>query len=377
MVWLRASYPFSATISGAGVNTFGTHFRVTTFGESHGPALGCVIDGCPAGVSIDLELLQRSMNRRRPGQPGTSPRNEPDQPEILSGHFEGITTGSPIAILVRNKDQRSRDYSSLKDLYRPSHADYTYASKYGHRDHRGGGRSSARETLARVAAGAFARMYLTSLYPELKVLACVSSMGPVVFAGEIEELSEESIYSSPLRMPDRETARGMEELLEKVRHDGDSIGGVVSVVVPTPPSGLGEPIYGKLNSLLAGGMMSINGATGFEMGDGFQASRRRGSEHNDQWTDHEGELRTVTNRAGGVSGGISNGMPLRFSVAFKPPSSISKVQRHGTVDGTTKNHAIDGRHDPSIVVRAVSVVESMTWLILADRVLAARTSGQI
>ncbi len=358
------------------MNTFGTYFRVTTFGESHGPALGCVIDGCPAGLKVDLELLGRVMNRRRPGRPGTSPRNEPDLPEVLSGHFEGLTTGSPIAILVRNRDQRSNDYADLKDLYRPSHADYTYATKYRHRDHRGGGRSSARETLARVASGAFARMFVESIYPDINVLACVSSLGHVQFQGEISSYSEAEIYSSPVRMPEPEIARKMGTLLEEVMAEGDSVGGVVSVMVSDLPAGLGEPIYGKLNGLLAGAMMSINGATGFEMGDGFRVAGRRGSENNDEWEEKGGELRTTTNHAGGVSGGISNGMPLRFSVAFKPPSSISRAQHHGKVDGTTTTHVIKGRHDPSIVIRAVAVVEAMTWLLLADRILAARTNGQ-
>jgi len=350
------------------MNTFGTNFRMTTFGESHGPAVGCVVDGCPPGVRFDLELLRTALQRRRPGQPGTTERSEPDEPEVLSGVFEGETTGAPIAIRVLNRDQSSKDYDELKNLYRPSHADYTYDRKYGVRDHRGGGRSSARETLARVAAGAVAQMAVTRT-GAVEVVPAVTRLGSVDFAGDLSEFTADQVYASHIRMPETATAAKMIELLESVRSRGDSIGGVVSVLVRNLPVGIGDPIYAKLNALMAFGMMSINGAVGFEMGDGFEVTRRSGSRNNDQWTSEGGELRTVTNHSGGVSGGISNGMPLRFSVGFKPPSSIAIEQSHGTREGETVTHAITGRHDPSIVIRAVSVVEAMTWLVLADRML--------
>lgn len=359
------------------MNTFGRHLRLTTFGESHGPGVGCVIDGVPPGIEFDEAMLRTALSRRRPGQPGTTPRSESDEPEVLSGLFEGMTTGTPIALFVRNQDQRSKDYDDLKTLYRPSHADYTYTKKYGHRDHRGGGRSSARETLARVAGGAVARMMLEK-ETKINVKAAVTSLGEIDFAGDLSEHSSEKIYSSQVRMPDVDLEKKFIELLRSTQEKGDSVGGVVSVVALDLPVGLGEPIYGKMNATLASGMMSINGATGFEMGDGFGASRRFGSENNDPWVKgEEGDLRTSTNHAGGVSGGISNGMDLRFRVGFKPPSSIARRQSHGRVDGETVDHVIEGRHDPSIVVRAVSVVEGMTWLVLADLYLAARLNAVV
>lgn len=358
------------------MNTFGRHIRVTTFGESHGPAVGCVVDGIPAGVPVDVDLLEQVMRRRRPGGNHATKRKEPDVPVILSGTFEGHTTGAPIAIVVENRDQRSQDYDDLRDLFRPSHADYTYTSKYGHRDHRGGGRSSARETLARVAAGAFARMVVTQQY-DLSVRCSVRSIGEHEWDPDGADFDEAAIYASDIRVPDSGAEAEMIAAIETARESGDSLGGVVAACVEPMPTGLGEPIYGKLNAALAGAMMSINGAVGFEMGDGFAATRRRGSEQNDQFESDgdSGELRTSTNRVGGVSGGISNGMPLRFSVGFKPPTSIARPQMHGTTDGGTRLHTIEGRHDPTIVVRAVAVVEAMTWLVLADALLASRVSN--
>ncbi len=347
------------------MNSFGTTFRLTTFGESHGPAVGGVIDGCPAGIAFDVELLRRDLARRRPGQAHTTRRDEPDEPEVLSGVFEGITTGSPIAVMVRNQDQRSKDYDVLKDLYRPSHADFTYQQKYGRRDHRGGGRSSARETLARVIGGSVARMLLAEK-TGVSIRVAVTKMGTIESRAPLADMDADRIYASQVRCDDPETEGEMAEYLEKLREEGDSTGGIVSVRVDDVPVGLGEPIYDKLNAALAGAMMSINGATGFEMGAGFAVARRRGSENNDQWKEEEGLLRTVTNNSGGVQGGISNGMPVEFRVAFKPPSSIAKEQRHGTSSGETVGHAIAGRHDPSIVIRAVPVVEAMTLLVLAD-----------
>jgi chorismate synthase len=354
-------------------NTFGTLFRLTTFGESHGPAMGAVIDGCPAGLPFDLDLVRRDLSRRRPGQALTTARDEADEPEVMSGVFEGITTGAPIAVLVRNTDQRSKDYSALKDLYRPSHADYTYSAKYGVRDHRGGGRSSARETLARVIGGAVARMLLAS-ESEMAVRAAVTTMGPIVSTRELAAMSAEGIYASAVRCDDPDVEGRMAGYLEELRAGGDSTGGIVSVHVDGMPAGLGEPIYDKLNARLAGAMMSINGATGFEMGAGFSVASRRGSENNDQFREEEGTLRTATNNSGGIQGGISNGMPVRFRVAFKPPSSIALPQQHGSPAGTVE-HTVEGRHDPSIVIRAVPVVEAMTLLVLADMWLMGKASA--
>lgn len=346
-------------------NTFGTLFRLTTFGESHGPAVGAVIDGCPAGVPFDLDLLRRDLSRRRPGQAMTTARNEADEPEVLSGVFEGITTGAPITVLVRNTDQRSSDYGALRELYRPSHADYTYTAKYGTRDYRGGGRASARETLARVIGGAIARMFLACEL-DLTLRVAVTALGPLEALRAIGEMEPEMIYASPFRCDDPEMAAAMALYLEDLRARGDSSGGVISASIEGVPVGVGEPIYDKLSARLAGAMISINGAVGFEYGAGFDAARRRGSENNDQFADLEGTLRTVTNNSGGVQGGISNGMPVTFRVAFKPPSSIALPQQHGSTSGTVVDHAIVGRHDPSIVIRAVPVVEAMALLVLAD-----------
>ncbi|HVZ38450.1 MAG TPA: chorismate synthase [Candidatus Kapabacteria bacterium] len=357
-------------------NTFGSIFRLTTFGESHGAALGAVIDGCPAGVEFDPELLRRDLSRRRPGQALTTPRNEADEPEVLSGVFEGRTTGAPIAVLVRNTDQRSKDYSDLKDLYRPSHADYTYATKYGVRDHRGGGRSSARETLARVIGGAVARMLLAA-GTSVDVRAAVTAMGPHSAARPLAEMTADAIYSSAVRCADPVAEPAMIAWLDELRAAGNSTGGIVSVRVENVPAGLGEPIYDKLNARLAGAMMSINGAMGFEVGAGFGVATARGSENNDQFIRGAEGLETRSNNSGGIQGGISNGMPVEFRVAFKPPSSIALAQQHGAAAGETVEHAVTGRHDPSIVVRAVPVVEAMTLLVLADMWLMARAGRSL
>lgn len=346
-------------------NTFGTLFRLTTFGESHGAAVGAVIDGCPAGVPFDLDMLRRDLSRRRPGQANTTARVEADEPEVLSGVFEGATTGAPIAVLVRNTDQRSRDYDALRELYRPSHADYTYTAKYGHRDHRGGGRASARETLARVIGGSVARMMLATEL-DLTLRVAVTRMGPIDAARPIEEMDPAAIYASALRCDDPATAAAMAEYLEMLRGQGDSTGGIVSAAIEGLPAGVGEPIYDKLSARMAAAMISINGAVGFEYGAGFDVARRRGSANNDQFVEQEGALRTVTNNSGGIQGGISNGMPILFRVAFKPPSSIALEQRHGSASGEVVDHAIVGRHGPSIVLRAVPVVEAMALMVIAD-----------
>ena len=360
-------------------NTFGSIFRLTTFGESHGAAVGAVIDGCPAGVPFDPEILRRDLARRRPGQALTTPRNEPDEPELLSGVFQGRTTGAPIAVLVRNTDQRSNDYSALADLYRPSHADYTYATKYGVRDYRGGGRASARETLARVIGGAVARMMLAAepvlATAPLAVQAAVVRMGPIVAGRPLAEMTEEAVYASPVRCDDPDAAARMVEYLDGLRALGDSTGGVVGVRVAGLPAGLGEPIYDKLSARLASAMISINGAQGFEIGAGFAAAEARGSANNDPFVVAGSGLATATNNSGGIQGGISNGMPVEFRVAFKPPSSIAIAQQHGSAAGQTVEHAVTGRHDPSIVVRAVPVVEAMTLMVLADMWLMHKAAG--
>jgi chorismate synthase len=346
-------------------NTFGVLFRLTTFGESHGPAVGAVVDGCPAGVPFDSELLRRDLQRRRPGQALTTARTEADEPEIVSGQYGGVTTGAPITVLVRNTDQRSKDYSDLQDIFRPSHADYTYAAKYGVRDHRGGGRSSARETLARVIGGSVARMLLAT-ESEISIRAAVTRLGTIESSTPVEQMSAERIYASPVRCDDTDAAPAMIDYLEHLRNDGDSTGGIITVQVDGVPPGLGEPIYDKLNARLASAMMSINGAMGFDVGAGFDVAGRRGSTNNDPFVEVSGELRTATNNSGGIQGGISNGMPICFRVAFKPPSSISLPQQHGSIDRGIVEHAVTGRHDPSIVLRAVPVVEAMTLMVLAD-----------
>lgn len=357
-------------------NSLGTLFRLTTFGESHGAAIGAVVDGCPAGVRFDLEMLRRDLARRRPGTALTSPRIEADEPEILSGVFEGITTGSPIAVLVRNNSQRSSDYDPLRDLYRPSHADYSYAMKYGHRDHRGGGRASARETVARVAGGAIARMILEPLI-NVEIRCAVTRIGPVMATRPVGRMTADRIYSSAVRCDDPRAERLMASHIEFLKNRNDSAGGVVSVQVDNLPTGLGEPIYDKLNARIAGSMMSINGATGIEFGSGFAAAERRGSENNDPFVRTTDGLTMETNNSGGVQGGISNGMPLAFRVAFKPPSSIGREQRHGSPEGSTIFHAISGRHDPTIVIRAAPVVEAMTLMVLADLWLMARAGATL
>jgi chorismate synthase len=357
-------------------NSFGTIFRLTTFGESHGPAIGAVIDGCPAGVRFDEEMLRRDLSRRRPGQAHTTARSEADEPEIVSGIFEGVTTGAPIAVIVRNTDQRSRDYDELKDLYRPSHADFTYAAKYGVRDHRGGGRASARETLARVVGGAVARMLLAA-ETKIELKAAVTTLGPITTQRTLAEMSVERIYQSAVRCDDSEVEQEMAAYLEELRGVGDSTGGVVSVLIDNVPAGLGEPMYDKLNARLAAAMLSINGAMGFEVGAGFAVAERRGSTNNDQFVKEGEALRTLTNNSGGIQGGISNGMPIAFRVAFKPPSSIGIAQQLGSAEGEVVQHAVTGRHDPSIVVRAVPVVEAMALLVLADLWLMGKASRRI
>lgn len=349
------------------MNSFGHIFRITSFGESHGAGIGVVVDGCPSGLELDLAAIQHDLDRRRPGQSRiTTQRKEPDQFELLSGTVGKITTGSPLAFFVKNKDQRSKDYDHIEAQFRPSHADFTYFSKYKIRDHRGGGRSSARETIARVIGGGVAKQLLAKV-AGIQIDAWVSSVGnidwdewpaEVVLAGEASQM---------VRCPDASTASRMVEAIDKARKEGDSLGGIISCRATGVPRGLGEPIYGKLEALLASAMLSINATKGFEIGSGFAGTRMRGSEHNDlMYATDEGELRTRTNRSGGVQGGISNGEDVQFRVAFKPTSTLMKDQQTVDAKGNPVTVKGKGRHDPCVVPRAVPIVEAMTALVLAD-----------
>ncbi len=347
-------------------NTFGTLFRITTFGESHGPAIGVVIDGCPAGIPVDEAFLRRELARRRPGQSAiVTQRKEADEVQILSGVFEGYTTGTPIALLIHNRDARPRDYSHIADKYRPSHADYTYEARYGVRDYRGGGRASARETAARVAAGAFAKMLLKSL--GVRIHAWVSQVGEIVLSKPWNELDLSIAEQNAVRCPDSEIASRMEALIRDVRKAGDTIGGVVSCVATGVPAGLGEPVFDRLHADLGKAILSINACKGFEYGSGFEGVCMRGSQHNDAfYTDDHGVIRTKTNHSGGIQGGISNGMPIYFRAAFKPVATIVAGQSSVDRQGTPTTVRGKGRHDPCVVPRAVPIVEAMTALVLAD-----------
>jgi len=355
-------------------NTFGTIFRLTTFGESHGVALGGIIDGCPSGLVIDLEFIQNELSRRRPGQSDmTTPRSESDTIEILSGVFEGRSTGAPIAFEVRNRDHHSFDYDHLRDAYRPSHADYTYDSKYGFRDYRGGGRSSARETLSRVAGGAVAKLLLQN--SGIQVKAYVSSIGEVNTGKEfaIHELDE--IEKSAVRCPDPDASEKMIDLITQLKKEGDTTGGVITCIVHGVPPGLGEPVFDKLQADLAKAAMSINTAKGFEYGEGFNAPSMRGSTHNDIFTAGEhGEIKTKTNHSGGIQGGISNGSDIVFRVAFKPIATIQQSQPSVNNKGENILLAAKGRHDVCVVPRAVPIVEAMAALVIADHLLRNRSS---
>lgn len=346
-------------------NTFGKHFCVTTFGESHGEAIGVVIDGCPAGLSLNIQMIQQALDERAPGKtPWTSPRKEPDQLKLLSGLFEGVTTGAPITFLIPNRDARPEAYLPLKDVYRPGHANYTYLKKYGIFDWRGGGRASARETAARVAAGAVAKQLLA--LKEIEVFAYLQQVGPV----QVKSVSLDARRSSPIFCPDPASEKAMISHLEEVMKEGDSVGGIVGFTTRSMPIGLGDPVYEKLEANLAKAMLSIPASKGFEIGSGFQGALMWGSEHNDSFITKE------TNHAGGVLGGISNGEPICGRVAFKPASTILKPQETLTKEGApiTVSTAKNGRHDPCIAIRAVPVVEAMLALTLADAYLINSTS---
>ncbi|MDE7074068.1 MAG: chorismate synthase [Odoribacter sp.] len=352
-------------------NSFGKIYRLMSYGESHGLAVGGVIEGCPAGIDLSVDLIQRELNRRRPGQSEVStPRREDDKVEILSGIFEGQTTGMPIGFLVRNENQNSKDYSHLKDLYRPSHADYTWEKKYGVRDYRGGGRSSAREHIARVVAGAVARQVL--LRYGISVQAYTSQVGQWVLSTDYRKLDLARAEENMVRCPDAELAEKMITLIREVREKGDSIGGVVSCVIKGIPIGLGEPVFDRFQARLAHAMMSINAAKAFEYGMGFAAATMRGSEHNDAFVERDGNIVIDTNRSGGIQGGVTNGEDVYFRVAFKPVATISVQQSTVMRDGRATLLEAHGRHDPCVVPRAVPVVEAMAAMVVLDMLLEAK-----
>lgn len=352
-------------------NSFGQAFKITTFGESHGKAIGLILDGCPAGLPIDEKFIQKELDRRKPGQSKiVTQRKESDTVQILSGVFEGKATGTPISMVIFNADARSKDYSHIADKFRPSHADYTYQAKYGLRDYRGGGRSSARETAARVAAGAVAKMFLEK--SGIQIQAYVSQVGNMALDKNYQELDLSKKEDNPVRCPDPEMAARMEDYIREVRKEGDTIGGVVNGLVHGCPAGLGEPAFDKLHADLAKAMLSINACKGFEYGSGFEGVKMRGSEHNDIfYTDDEG-VKTNTNHSGGIQGGISNGMDIYFRVAFKPVATIVPEQESVNEAGEKVTVVGKGRHDPCVVPRAVPIVEAMTALVLADHLLRSR-----
>lgn len=355
------------------MNTFGNIFKVTTFGESHGAAVGGVIDGMPAGVAIDLEKVQVQLNRRRPGQSAiVTARNEKDCVEVLSGLFEGVTTGQPIGFIVRNADQHSGDYDNIRDLFRPSHADFTYTAKYGIRDHRGGGRSSARETISRVVAGAFARQALEQL--GINVYAYTSQVGDIALNKTYKELNLNDIDSNDVRCPDAETAEKMKALILDVKSAGDTIGGIITGVVTGCPTGLGDPAFGKLHACLASAMMSINAAKGFEYGMGFEGVTHRGSEMIDVFKTENGKISTLTNNSGGIQGGISNGEDIYFRVAFKPVATLLRDVETIDKEGNAVTLKARGRHDPCVLPRAVPIVEAMAAITVFDAWLANKVA---
>lgn len=349
-------------------NSFGTLYKLTSFGESHGKAVGGVLEGVLPGTPIDEAFVQSELDRRRPGQSSiTTPRDEADRVEFLSGIFEGKATGTPIGFLIWNKDQRSKDYGNIKDVYRPSHADYTYQSKYGIRDYRGGGRSSARETIARVVAGAIAKLMLKEL--GIQIHAFTSKVGDLTLDKDYKELDLTKTEENIVRCPDAEVAEQMISYIDQVRKDKDSVGGVISCVIQKVPVGLGEPVFGKLHANLGSAMLSINAVKGFEYGLGFGATQLKGSEHNDEFYMDADQVRTRTNRSGGIQGGISNGEDIYFNVAFKPIATVLKEQKTVNSAGEEISSTTKGRHDPCVLPRAVPIVEAMAAMVLADAVL--------
>lgn len=355
------------------MNEFGIIYRLTSFGESHGAAVGGVVDGMPAGITIDVEEVQRQLNRRRPGQSAiVTQRNEKDRVRFLSGIFEGVTTGTPIGFVVENEDHHSNDYSNIRDVFRPSHADYTYTSKYGIRDYRGGGRSSARETIARVVAGALAMQALGQI--GVTVTAYTSQVGNIALDNDYRHYDLSTIESNDVRCPDADAAARMHELIRQVQADGDTIGGTVTCVVKGVPVGLGEPVFDKLHARLAYAMMSINAAKGFDYGMGFDGVGNRGSQMNDAFICTDGHISTTTNRSGGIQGGISNGEDIYFRVAFKPVATLLRDVETIDKDGRATTLHARGRHDPCVLPRAVPIVEAMAAMTIFDMYLLNRTA---
>jgi chorismate synthase len=354
-------------------NTFGQLFRVTTFGESHGGGVGVVIDGCPPKIDIDISDIQRELDRRRPGQSKiTTQRKEEDRCEIVSGVFEGKSLGTPIAILVRNKDARPEDYADLAKTFRPSHADFTYEAKYGIRNWQGGGRASARETIGRVAAGAIAQKVLRTFFPKIDIVAYVTQIHGLAAAIDRSKVKRKDVDANMVRCPDAATARKMISRIEKTSADGDSLGGVIECVIRGAPPGLGEPVFDKFDADLAKAMLSLPATKGFEIGSGFAGTRMRGSEHNDAFEIKGGRVRTSTNHSGGMQGGISNGEDIYFRVAFKPTATIAREQKTVTTAQKETKIAARGRHDPCVLPRAVPMVEAMAALVLCDHALRQR-----
>ena len=355
-------------------NSFGKIFTLTTFGESHGAAIGGIVDGCPAGLQLDFDFIQQELDRRKPGQSKiVSQRKESDTVEFLSGIFEGKTTGTPIGFIIKNEDSKSKDYAHIKNVYRPSHADFTYDAKYGTRDYRGGGRSSARETATRVVAGAIAKLILKKL--EITAIAYVSQVGDVFLSKNYSELDLSQTEKNSVRCPDKLTAERMIKKIESIRKAGDTIGGVVSCVIQNVPPGWGEPVFDKLHADLGKAMLSINAVKGFEYGSGFESAKMKGSQHNDKIIPNAkgAGLSTLTNRSGGIQGGISNGEAIYFKVAFKPVATLMQIQE--TVNSKYEKVTVTGkgRHDPCVVPRAVPIVEAMAALVVVDHFLRSKT----
>lgn len=350
------------------MNTFGTIFRLTTFGESHGEAIGGVVDGMPPGIDIDMAFIQSELNRRRPGQSRiTTSRQEPDQVELLSGVFEGKSTGCPIGFIVRNQNQHSQDYENMRCLFRPSHADYTYHEKYGFRDHRGGGRSSARITISRCVGGALAKLVLRQ--KGISIQAYTSQVGSIALDRDYHRYDLSLTETNAVRCPDPEKAAEMEELIARMKAEGDTIGGVITCVIKGCPAGLGEPEFGKLHAALGAAMLSINAVKGFEYGEGFSGVTARGSEQNDIFVSTDNGITTASNHSGGIQGGISNGQDIYFRVAFKPVATILQEQQTTDLEGNPATFTARGRHDPCVLPRAVPVVEAMAAMTILDHYL--------
>ena len=351
-------------------NSFGKLFKITTFGESHGKAIGGIIDGCPSGIKLDLEAIQHDLDRRKPGQSKiVTQRKEPDTVEFYSGIFEGVTTGTPIGFVIHNTNQKSKDYSHIKDVYRPSHADYTYDKKYGIRDYRGGGRSSARETASRVVAGAIAKQMLSNI----KIHAFTSSVGNIFIDKPYQDLDFSKTESNVIRCPDEASAEKMISKVEAIKKQGDTIGGTITCVIQNVPAGLGEPVFDKLHAELGKAMLSINAVKGFEYGSGFCGAKMKGSEHNDLFNE---DGSTKSNLSGGIQGGISNGMDIYFRVAFKPVATVIQKQDALNSSGEIVEMQGKGRHDPCVVPRAVPIVEAMAALVIADNLLLRRQESR-